>query len=416
MRSTIDKIIGWMSLMGLMALAGCAADNDAAVSTPSLRPISLAPYTVQPTGVTRADGTLVADHGIPDGKSIGVFAYYHEGTDSNADGIIDTDGAWSGSAVPNFMFNQQATYSASDDAFIYSPLKYWPNTQHDKVSFIAYYPYTTSSGSPADHGIALTKDNDDAGLPIFNFTASDDITQQVDFLVSDLLPALPNGTGAIDPSHADDRSSLTVTDRVRLVFHHATSKVTVRIVIADSLRKDLKAMDVSSLKLTNIYRSGTLTPSYAPLTGTILGTAAGVSDSLTYTIVDEDAVPDAINFLDDPCLMLPQELAYVENNMAKSAKLEISYSLTLRSHGTVFTYDGDGNPIETDSYTYTNTASLPLAKMKKTNTDSEIDTWEADHHYIYTIRLGANRIEFTGEVVDWGEEVPFPIDVDTPES
>ena len=69
----------------------------------------------------------------------------------------------------------------------------------------------------------------------------------------------------------------------------------------------------------------------------------------------------------------------------------------------------NGKPVETDRYTYSNSVLLPLAKMKRANSETEIDKWLPNHHYIYTLRLGANRIEFTGDVVEWEfvEEVPW---------
>ena len=413
--------IGWMSLIGLLALTGCGADNGETVaSTPATKPtqpvqtpIALSGYTAQPTTAgTRADQSLLADHGIPDGKSIGVYAYYHQGTDSNSDGIIDTDGTWTGSETPNFMFNQQATCSTADDAFIYAPLKYWPNTPHDKLSFIGYYPHTTTfgSGSVDPKGIVLTKGSNDAGLPQFELTVSDDVDHQVDFLISDLLTGLPNGTSAVSPSSATDRDDLTIIDRVRLLFHHATSKVTIRIAIDEEIREDFMAMTISKLKLTNIYRKGTVTPNYAPLTGTTTINVTGASDSLTYTIVNAAALPDPISHLTDTYLMLPQTLA-TDADPLKTAKIVISYSITLRSHGTVYTYDEDGKPVETDSYTYSNTASLPLAEMKRTSDNTYISSWLPNHHYVYTIRLGAKRIEFTGQVVEWGDEDTWEGDV-----
>lgn len=407
--------IGWMCLTALLVLTGCASDNGETVAsnpaqptqpTQSVQaPIALSAYTAKPTVAgTRADEAFLAEHGIPDGKSIGVYAYYHPGTDSNADGIIDTNGAWSDSSKPDFMFNQQATNDADNDGFSYSPLKYWPNTNHDKLSFIGYYPYTTNlaGSSPSDtRGIALKKGSNDAGLPTFELTVSNDVDQQVDFLISDLLTGLPNGTSAVSPSSAVNRDNLTIVDKVRLLFHHATSKVTIRIAIDEDIREDFMSMTISKLKLTNIYRKGTVTPSYAPATGTTIN-VTDVSDSLTYTIVNAAATPDPISHLTDTYLMLPQTLAYNVDPL-KTAKITISYSITLRSHGTVYTYV-DGNPVETDHYTYSNTASLPLAKMKRNNSDTEIDTWLPNHHYVYTIRLGAERIEFTGQVVEWGDE------------
>jgi hypothetical protein len=414
MKQLYRHIAQWAGLFLLTALlTGCAKESSVVDSPevkptqptqPAQTPIALSAYTAQQTAGTRADEGLLAEGGIPNGKSIGVYAYYHQGTDSNSDGTIDTNGAWTGDETPNFMFNQQATNNAAEDGFSYSPLKYWPNVTYDKLSFFGYYPYTTTfSGSSDPHGIVLTKGSNDEGLPAFELTVSDNVDDQVDFLISDLLTDLPNGTSAVSPSSATGRNNLTIVDKVRLLFHHATSKVTIRIAIDESIRQDFMSMTISNLELTNIYRKGTVTPSYTSGTTTIGVT--GATDSLTYTIVDASVNP-VVNHLTDTYLMLPQTLAYVEDDLAKTAKINLTYSITLRSHGTVYTYV-DGNPVATDRYTYSNTASLPLAKLKRPSDDSEIDEWLPNHHYVYTIRLGAERIEFTGQVVKWGEEVPW---------
>ena len=426
-----------MSLTVILMLTGCASDSGETVANTSGNtpaqpaaqvPISLQGYTSKPQAATRGDSTLLAYRGIPDGKSIGVFAYYHQGTDSNSDGVIDTNGKWTGTEAPNFMFNQQATCSTRDDAFMYSPLKYWPNTPHDKLSFIGYYPYTTTIGGDeaGDHGIKLTKDRNDAGLPAFELTVADDVAKQVDFLVSDLLTGLPNGTSAVSPSSAEGRSTLTVTDKVRLMFRHATSKVTIRVVIADSLRQDFKSLKINKLELTNIWSKGTLALGFTPETGTTLDVTGVPSDSLTYTVVKADPDPEkAINHIKDCCLMLPQTLALVYDeedpeedlekkklNLAETAKITISYSIELRSHGTVYIYDEvTGKPKETDHYTYSNTGMLPLAKLTRKGSGTKIGAWEPNHHYVYTIRLGAKRIEFTGQVVEWGAEDTWEGDV-----
>lgn len=81
-------------------------------------------------------------------KGFGVFAQYSNGDTS-------TDGSYANTTSPsNFMWNEHVTYNASG-AWIYSPLKYWPNetdqdsqtpeaatSDHaDKLSFFAYAPY-----------------------------------------------------------------------------------------------------------------------------------------------------------------------------------------------------------------------------------------------------------------------------------
>ena len=401
-------IASWVGFFLLAALlTGCAKESSVVDSPevkqptqPAQSPIALSAYTAQPIASTRADESLLAEGGIPNEKSIGVYAYYHPGSGN-------TPGAWSASATPNFMFNQQAINNASVDGFSYSPLKYWPNNLNDKLSFIGYYPYTddAESGetSTAKTGITPKLTISGTGLPSFDFTVKENVDDQVDFLISDLLTGLPNGTSAVSPSSATDRSSLTIVDKVRLLFHHATSKVTIRISIDKEIREDFMSMTISNLELTNIWRKGTVTPSYASGTTTINVTEDTTDPEhyqTTYKIVDASVNP-VVNHLTDTYLMLPQTLA-------NTAQINISYSLTLRSHGTVYTYDNNGKPEETDHYTYSNTASLLLKEMKMASDNTTaITSWLPNHHYVYTIRLTAKRIEFTGQVVEWGEEVPW---------
>jgi hypothetical protein len=94
------------------------------------------------------------------------------------------------------------------------------------------------------------------------------------------------------------------------------------------------------------------------------------------------------------------------------AMLSLTYTMTFKSDGTSYHYYGSqegeggtvtGTLVADEHYTYSNTASIQLNKMKQTGTNTPLTEWLPNHHYIYTIRLRANRIEFTGEVVDWGD-------------
>lgn len=67
-------------------------------------------------------------------NGIGVYAYYTN--NSTWDGTIT-------SFQPNFMKNQNVTYS--EDNWTYTPVKYWPNEEADKLSFLAYYPYSENT-------------------------------------------------------------------------------------------------------------------------------------------------------------------------------------------------------------------------------------------------------------------------------
>ena len=40
-----------------------------------------------------------------------------------------------------YMYNQAVEYDSKTSAWTYSPVKYWPNRDGDKISFFAYAPY-----------------------------------------------------------------------------------------------------------------------------------------------------------------------------------------------------------------------------------------------------------------------------------
>lgn len=63
------------------------------------------------------------------GDRIGVFSYY-----------IPEGG--SAKELPDFMYNQLVT-KKTDQEWVYSPTKYWPENTGDALRFIGYYPYGT---------------------------------------------------------------------------------------------------------------------------------------------------------------------------------------------------------------------------------------------------------------------------------
>lgn len=378
------RLIGPIGLLGL--LAACTDGEPAVEAVESGRPVALGVYVAKPL-TTRADSTVLAETGIPFEKSIGVYAYYHDGSTWAADAAAEPP-----RNSPDFMFNQEAVNIGMEGYYRYSPLKYWPNETTDKLSFIAYYPYrddcSVAADDPANEaGLQPLFTNSDTGLPTFSFVVKDDVKKQVDFLVSGLLPDLPNGTAAVWPGEPADRDELTVTDRVRFVFAHATAKVEFRIAVDEEVRKDLAYFTLHGISLTNIYKQGTLTPAYDDGTGNTTLTWSGHSDKHDYACKTTEAY-----------LLLPQTL---DND----ARLSISYDMAFKSNGTTYTYDGSGNLVPTDDYVYTDrSSSVQLNTLKVTGTGAPLTAWLPNHHYVYTIRLGAYRIDFTGQVVGWGDE------------
>lgn len=370
----------------MICLMACSNEEPVTTTMDGMTPIAFRDaYTAQPT---RSSAAYSAEEGIDAGQSIGVYAYYHDNT------------TWSAAAVPNFMWNQQATCLEKGGNFSYSPLKYWPNESEDKLSFMAYFPYTDvnaadpeSAESPTKTGLTPLMANSDAGLPSFRFTVKESADNQVDFLLSELLPNLPNGTSAVSPGNPDDRSTLTVTDRVRFLFHHMTSKVEFRIVAATEVRKDIAHFLLKSLSVSNLYKDGKLTSTYNTSTGETSyawseqSAKHGTSPAYTFPLKTMTGY-----------LMMPQTLS-------NDVKLSISYDVTFKSDGTTYTYDGEGRLVPQQDYTYSNDATIQLNTMKRTGTDTPLTEWLPNHHYVYYIRIGAETIEFTGQVVEWLDKV-----------
>ena len=358
-------------------LAACTAElpEGSGVGQGSGRPVALDVYTSQP--LTRADSTLLADKVIPVGKSIGVYAYYHDDT------------RWSDAATPNFMFNQRAVCQGTERGFTYSPIKYWPNEENDKLSLIAYYPYVattpaslTGPDAPATTGITPLLANTGTGLPTFDFAVKNDVKQQVDFLVSELVPNMPHSRDT-DADPATPFNDLTIGDRVRFHFMHATAKVEFQVVIDDDIRADLAYFNLKSLGITKIYTTGRLTPSFA----------AGEGTTLTWS--SHDVIHDYPCKEDEAYLLLPQTLR-------SDALLTISYDLAFKSGGTTYTYGAGGTPVAGDEYLYADrSASVQLNTL--TVGDVPLTAWLPNHRYVYRIRIGARPVSFTAQVADWGD-------------
>lgn len=368
-----------LTIIGLICLMACSSEETtrtAETAGSTLQPVAFKEaYTVQPT---RSSAMFTATAGIPVGQSMGVYAYLHNTETRN----YSADS-------PNFMWNQKATRQEETEPFTYAPLKYWPNDENSKLSFIAYFPYCNGADDDgtdediASTGITPRLTNSGTGLPTFDFTVKNAIDDQVDFLVSDVLPNMPKSRDT-DDDPGLPFNDLTITDRVQFLFKHMTAKVEFRIVADAEIRKDIVKFHLTTLSVSNLYKSGRLTPSYDKETGVT-----------SFNWSDQSNVQDYTFKTYKPQLLMPQTIG-------DDVELNLSYTITFKSDGTSYRYEGS-TPVAEQDYTYYNEASLQLNTMKLTDTDIPLTTWEPNHHYIYTIRLRANRIDFEGEVVDWGE-------------
>ncbi len=128
------------------------------------------------TSTDKLTKASVLDNDFEDGDDFGLYAYHT---------VQSTWAEYTASstfAAPNFMNNQTVTYE--DEAWTYSPTKYWPNTSGDMISFFAYMP----KNEAGDSDIAKTSAayGEDA-FPIVTFTQVMDAEKMTDFVVAKTL-------------------------------------------------------------------------------------------------------------------------------------------------------------------------------------------------------------------------------------
>ena len=115
-------------------------------------------------------------------RGFGVFAYYTAGE------------KYDNNAKPNFMYNQKVEKKA--DAWVYEPVKYWPNEYGDAavsedvdyVTFFAYAPWTKFEPTTGDvtedkeKNIISVNKNNATGDPIIKYVVDTDPATSVDLL------------------------------------------------------------------------------------------------------------------------------------------------------------------------------------------------------------------------------------------
>ena len=129
--------------------------------------------------------------------SFGVYGYYSDGA------------PWTSNLVPNFMFNQKVEGSNAS-GFTYSPVKYWPNEQDDKLSFFAYAPYMNGTNGISENSLNITP-----GAPSIKYEMPSSEDSQADILWA---------TPVLNMAGRDQGAS-----KVLLKFNHSLSALGMKI-------------------------------------------------------------------------------------------------------------------------------------------------------------------------------------------
>lgn len=290
-------------MLFLLALTGCSKDeagNDSGAPVP-VRFEAGSPEVFKSRSLIESESAL-------QGAGFGVFAYY-----TGASGWGDVGS----STTPNFMYNQQVTYSSG---WTYTPVKYWPNADGEKVSFFAYAPYTSNTT-----GFST---NTAAGAPIISYTWG---------TTNDLLY-----------DKQIDQVKGTVSSAVTFTFKHALAKVEFKI-----RRKDNSGPPVTLKSLSiGLYTSGTFnlgTETWASMSGS--GSQTIRSTDLAVT----EFTAETAHSLGSSMLVIP-DLKYtirytIDGNEYTHNNVSITGLNKGNSYTIIFTIDGDVIKVDTERFT-----------------------------------------------------------------
>lgn len=145
-------------------LAGCDGVDSLSPSGGGT-PISFATTVAPLPGADGGASTRAGDLTTSNLTSMAVFASY-TGSDN-----------WTTSGTCNFIHNQEVKRTDSSTPWTYAPMKYWPGTTGEKLSFFAYAPHSSSVTGLTATGNAAT------GYPVLSYTVPLAATSQTDLLM-----------------------------------------------------------------------------------------------------------------------------------------------------------------------------------------------------------------------------------------
>ena len=332
-------LYSWIVVLMVM-MTGCSKDDAGAVDS------AQSPIEFTTDGPARfITRSVIENNSQLQAAGFGVLAYM-KGT-NGATACYDGEN-WN-TGAPNFMYNQQVSWST--DHWTYSPVKYWPNdnnTADDSgaegsqtnsyVSFFAYAPYTDLSSSPT---IGIT------GLSANSATTAPTITYVWDAEADLLYDAKP------DCYKTDAAGDGRVSGAVQFNFKHALAQVKFKVRRSSDfgMAVTLKSLSISGFSTSGTFNLGVKTPSWSSPSGS--GSLLLRSTDLSITAITESAAHDLGGSLLIPGSSLTYSISYTigganysHTDATPISSLQAGYQYTI-----IFTIDNDGVIVDTTKYT-----------------------------------------------------------------
>ena len=326
----------------VLALAACSKNEVVETNDHAIGFSNYAPKVVD----GRADATFVNGNDLVSGKKFVVYGYNQKAAD------------FSTTLNPTFMPGVEVTYNggntlAKAGSNTYSPTRYWPKDEaNNKLAFYAYYPVSTYVVPTVT-----------AGLGSYTVTVDTDPSENVDFLVADLVKdqvySSTKGTGA-----------------VMLNFKHQLAKV--KFLVKTNVTDENTKVTLNSLTVKKVKTTGTLTPAYGTEFSTAWSDQTDPKDFPVYSSNMQLSATAVIKDIAHTYLMVPQTLG---NDVVATV---------------VYTYQTG-----TDE-AVTNTVNVKLNDIM--SGEAAIASWEKNNYIVYTFTIGLQPIKFAATVSAWDAE------------
>lgn len=362
----------YILIVAAVALATVSCSRHYDVNTPDPQAIGFGTWAEQ---LTKA--RAITEGAFGNGDSFNVF------------------GSKTLSGEQSVVFNGDVVTNESGD-WTYSPARFWDPLATQYV-FFAISPSGFISGldatakqTAAKTGVFTTD------ALAFSGTVGDDI------MIAKKTTVTPSGGAYSNP--------------VTLDFQHAASLLDVKVKKSYSLKDATVA--ITSIKLENIVNKGTLsvssyvttdgddlnkpvlaisnwTPASSEPTTTFTGTptsAAPVTlNQYGYESVSGEALSGTANYFWQNFVVMPQTL--VAANGSNPQQIKISYTITT-TVGEVTTFTDKVVAFSAFDITDDKTNNGTPAVAAEAG-------WNPNTHYIYTLTLDANKIEFAATITPW---------------
>lgn len=267
---------------------------------------------------TKASGEKAS---LANNDKIGVFACYTGDIPYNLTSVS-----------PDFMYNQEVTYNESN--WTYSPVKYWPNNDSERISFFSYYPYISSEAAlTAMDGIIGFSNANAKGDPWLVFK----LPENAPYTQTDLL----YGTPCMNVRKQDGEVHFAMNHALACIADEVTVQMNDALYqkMHDTLDITIKGLEIVYSNLTTKARlvlnsSGGPTKPVQPIWKEVISGELLTSRTYTSALIEDRMFP--MGATSNPAPMTIDSghgLFYIPLQIAGQPKLQAEITITYAVKG-----------------------------------------------------------------------------------